>query len=237
MNKLVILIIGILVIAIIISLLVLNFFGRKPVQPTPTLSPSPPTATPIQTSIPIQPLTINSSYPANNTQDFPPNATLSFTFNRNIDTDVMSVTFNPAVQFNQTIASDLLLIKPKTELKPSTIYSVVVLGKDMAVSYTIQFQTAAQNPKDTSPTAEGIKQIEDTLRKAQPPNAYLANKLPYSTSDFSATSANRPTTNNLYFIVVLQGTDKVSAKNAFLDWLRSLQLTDTQIQGLDIEYQ
>ncbi|MDD5415450.1 MAG: Ig-like domain-containing protein [Candidatus Daviesbacteria bacterium] len=236
-NKFIVLIIGVLVIAIIFSFLVLTFPNKKPTQIPPILTmPTPQPTMDSQTSVPAQPLAIISSYPENNTQNIPPNTTLSFTFNNDINVDLISVKFNPEAQFNQTVVTKLLLIKPKTELKPSTKYIVEVFGKGMPTSYSIQFQTAAQNPTGTSPNAEGIKQIDDTLRRVQP-DAYLANKLPFSTSDFSASSAIKSSTNNLYFVIVLQGPDKTSSKNAFLDWLRSLQLTEAQIQGLDIEYQ
>lgn len=237
-NKFIILIIGMLVIAIIISLLVLTFFNKKPtrIPPILTMPTSQPTIRPIQTPASTQSLAIVSSYPENNTQNIPPNTTLSFTFNNDISVGLISVKFNPEVQFNQTVIAKLLLIKPKIELKPSTKYAVEVSGKNMSASYSIQFQTAAQNPEGTAPNAKGIKQIDDTLRQVQP-NAYLANRLPYSTDQFEANWSTRPSPKTLYFIVVLKDADKISSKNAFLDWLKSLQLTEAQIQKLDIEYQ
>lgn len=183
-----------------------------------------------------QALSVISSIPSINAQNVPPNITLRVTFNKEPNLGSTSVKFVPTTTFQLNTVSNILFIKPTTDLQPNTNYTVETSISGMLSPYILSFRTAAQNPAGTAPNAEGIKQVDDTLRRVQP-DAYLFNKLPYSTNDFSASSAIKPSTNNFYFIVVLNGVDKVSAKNAFIDWLHSLQLTDTQIQGLDIEYQ
>lgn len=197
-------------------------------QPSGLVSP-----TPVPTS---QALSVISSIPSMNAQDVPPNITLRVTFNKEPNLESTSVKFTPTATFQLSIVSNILFIKPTADLQPNTNYTAEVSMNGMLSPYVLSFKTALQNPSGTAPDAESLKKHDEILRQMKP-NAYLSNKLPYSTNDFSASSAIKPSTNNLYFIVVLQGIDKVSAKNAFLDWLRSLQLTDTQIQGLDIEYQ
>lgn len=236
MNKLLFLFIGIILLILVsVVLFVLpkkpGVIPPKPVeqfQPSGTTSPTPTPAT--------QVLSVISSIPSMNTQDVPPNITLRITFNKEPRLELTSVKFTPAVVFQLSLVYNILFIDPTIDLLPSTNYKVEVSVNGMISPYILMFRTASQNPPGTAPDAESLKKQDEILRQMKP-DAYLANKLPFSTNDFSASSAIKPSTNNLYFIVELKGSDKVSAKNAFLDWLKSLQLTDTQIQGLGIEYQ
>jgi len=236
MNKVLFLPIGI--IFLILVLIFLFVWPKKqevsiPPKPVEQFQPSGITSpTPAPTS---QVLSVISSIPSVNTQNVPPNITLRVTFNKQPRLESASVKFTPTVAFQLNTVSNILFIKPVADLQPSTNYTAEISLNNMLSPYTLLFTTAARNPTGTAPDAESIKNQDDILRQIQP-DAYLANKLPFSTNDFSANSSIKSSTDNLYFIVTLKRVDKISAKNAFLDWLKSLQLTDVQIQGLDIEY-
>lgn len=235
MNKLLFIFIGIILILVLFVLFVLpKKQGIIPPRPVEQFQPSGVTSpTPAPTS---QTLSVISSIPTANTQDVPPNITLRITFNKELRLELASVKFTPTATFQLSLVSNILFIDPTTDLLPNTNYTAEVSISGMFSPYILSFRTASQNPAGTAPDAESLKKQDEILRQMKP-DAYLANKLPYSTNNFSTSSAIKPSTNNLYFIVELKGADKVSAKNAFLGWLKSLQLTDTQIQGLDIEYQ
>lgn len=79
-------------------------------------------------------------------------------------------------------------------------------------------------------------EYEENVRKTDP-DIYLANRLPYSTSTFSMTKFTNWKTGATYFIVSLRGSDSIKSREDAISWMRSLRLTDSQIQSLSISYQ
>jgi len=88
---------------------------------------------------------------------------------------------------------------------------------------------------DTQPT--GAAQDEKKFQLQNSPDVFLSNQTPYSTKSFSVTSdfKTQPT-GHFYFIVTLKSKDSAQDKISFLNWLKSLGLSDNQINALDVTY-
>ncbi|MBU1000174.1 Ig-like domain-containing protein [Patescibacteria group bacterium] len=238
-NKLIVLIVIVLTFVVLISAVV---FDKKPTPvplPVPIFQTQPSSAP--ETTMPsvqptAEPLQIISSVPEDNDKNIPTNITLWLTFNQNINKSLINTKLTPAAQLKISTNQNMLFVKPIQELLPATSYTLELSSAETSFSQKITFQTAAQNPSDSSLDEKSIKAIEEGTKQAQPA-AYLTNKMPYSSDQFEVNWSVRPSPKTLYFVVTLKGSDKANSKNAFVSWLKSLDLTDAQIQGLDIEYQ
>lgn len=243
MNKLLILFIIFIAILLIIFTLLTMWKNKtaapKSLAPIPIMTSFPPTPPP---STPMtKELSIIAVDPTDNSANRPLDQKIKITFNRNFSADEIDFRWAPTVNYSTQIDNQTLTATPQAQLTPGITYAFYVVFKQTnQPSKLYRFTTAGEKPTtlpDTFPSG-AAKQAEDYNRQNYP-DIFLANKLPYSTVDFEAVKAGfkqGTPEGRFYFTVTLKG-DTVSSKNAFISWLKSLGLTDIQIQGLDIEYQ
>lgn len=232
------------VIVIPLFLLLLKFFFVKSDKKTsPPQDNTQVTIVPSQTSRnEVSPLSLSiiSSSPSNNQVDVPVDTTISFRFNKPVSVNDVPLSILPDIQYNLSTQGDQLILQPLQSLNPGTRYIITLRLKDangQPALYSYMFTTIGPTPTylpNTRPN--GLPEQSENFQRQNYPDIYLANKTPYSTNSFSIEYSTTET-GHYYFIVTLGGTNQDAAKEDFLDWLHSLQLTDQQIQGLDIQYQ
>lgn len=86
---------------------------------------------------------------------------------------------------------------------------------------------------DTRPV-DLVKQIEEDNRTKHP-EVFLANKMPYQTTNFSINFYYKESIQTFAF-TVLSSEDQQQGKTDALAWIKSTGLTDAQIATLDIAY-
>ncbi|MFH1832799.1 MAG: Ig-like domain-containing protein [Candidatus Levyibacteriota bacterium] len=214
---------------------------NKPGQPssTPNISPIS-TVTP--ENIPVgaeKPLSVISSQPDNKENNVSLSSDVIISFNRIFSLDEVIFVISPAISYSTAIDGNKLVIKHSQPFSPGVVYT-----------YIIDYQYLKQLPRTRSFTTSGPTQTyqpntaskeffekQDEVQRETHPDTFLANHSPHSTNDFSISSDFKQIpTGHFYFVVTLNDENKVAAKNNFIIWLKSLGLTDLQIQGLDITY-
>lgn len=228
MKKIYIILSLIIIIAVPLVLLVISsvLSPKSSQKPTPT-----PGATAALSMIKTDPVL--------NQKNVPLSQVISLEFNRSLTTSDISIISSPQTQFNTTINGSMLFLSPVSPLSRSTNYVVTISSSDhKKLIYTLVFSTEGPTPTiiDTRPSGEPQK--TDQLLLKNRPDAFLSNKLPYSTSDFKAVySFKSAPTGHFAFTVTLLGSNKDSSKLSFIAWVKSFGLSDTQIGQLDITYQ
>lgn len=231
MKKIVFLIGGIAILTFIFLLLLISSFffssGKSSVNNVTT-------PTPITTNQNTNPLSILTTDPLNNQTNVPINQIITITFNKNVLSGNITFTIQPSAQYVGNIVNNQYVVNLTSNLLPNTQYTYTIHVHDRNLGvYT--FTTAGSQSGITNDNA--AQTIKDWSRTNKP-DMFLYNQTPYSTSDFSVSKdISQTAPYNAFFTVSLLGTDKNSGKQAFLQWLTSLGLTDQQIQNLDIRYQ
>ena len=231
----------IIVILIILSFIVLLIFGNKghttkPGQ-IPIASQSPSNTTNFGNS---NALSVIKTIPDSGTQEIYPDQRLVVSFNKDLGGGAPAIQFTPNVLFNfQVLGKDLYII-PSQNLATSTQYTISLSGGGMASNYSFNFTTSSKSrPSDLTQSDPGAQtyQAEENFLLQNYPDSFLANKLPFSVASFSAdiSTPKSQSNPNYIFKVILKG-DQQTSKNDFITWAKSLGLSDSQIQGLNINY-
>lgn len=223
---------------ILVLLAMLVFLFQKKAGPFTKLSIPVSSITPAPfNSQPSNALFVTLTSPQNNENNVPTTVPVNFVFNKTVDPGGITIDITPKTAFTYQVLSENLIISFSGGLQPNTPYTVNMRAVGMSSSYQLVFTTAAQNPKDTSPGLDAMRQQADHLRQTNP-DVYLSNNVPYSGKDFSiALGSLKPVPTSHYsFVVTLINSNQVAAKNSFINWLHSLNLADSQIQGMDFAY-
>ena len=100
------------------------------------------------------------------------------------------------------------------------------------------FQTERQR-KDIGapgPNPTEYYTYEESVRKTRP-DIYLSNRVPHEDQTFAISKIVNWNTGSILFIVSLKETNTQQSKGDAINWMKSLGLTDGQIQSLNISYQ
>jgi len=206
---------------------------QRPQTQNPTLTMS---GTPVSTQQPqqIQPLRIIKTDPVNNQTNIPLDQKITISFNNPFSLSHIIFSINPSVTYTTAINGNDLVITPYATYSTGTTYNYSIQFVGTQSMQTFSFTTTAlvvTSPDDTS-------QVADTFNKTHYPDVFVYNRMPFQTTDFSATgSFTSSPTEHYYTTVALNQTNPDQSKQAFVNWLKSLGLTDDQIQILDIRYQ
>ena len=177
--------------------------------------------------------------PEHGRQDVSLNEPIVISFNRQLNPEEISFTLFPAILTTSEIQENNLIVTPRLNYAPGTTYTFIIRYPRSnklpdSYSFTATGPTAVLQP-DTQPT--GASEREDNFQKANNPDVFLSNQVPFETDMFSIESdyASDPS-GHFYFLVTLKGPNDDGARGAALEWMKSLGLTDDQIQQLDIRY-
>lgn len=186
-------------------------------------------------------LSVLKTIPANGDNNIYPDQRLVVTFSQPIQNLTPSVQFDPNLPFTFQILGASLYIIPSQKMALDITYKVAVNVTGMTSPYNFSFSTSSQStPQSNQVSDPGTQtfQAEEDFMRQNYPDSFLASKLPYSTSDFSAAvSAPKSQSNPSYgFLVTLIGSDQSQSKTDFINWAKSFGLTDNQIQQLNIFY-
>lgn len=220
---------------ILIPALLLLFPNKKnpspgPFSPTPTQIINPPQHGPLG-------ITIQNTKPPNNSTNVDPNQNIVLTLNKPATLDQIAINISPNIPYTPSIQENNVFITPQTPLQPGTTYVYMVKYADGTISDRYSFTTAGQqvSPAVSPAPVDNTQEMELEWQRVHQPDLFLSNKTPYQTQDFSVTNDYTTTPAEHFYFTVTAKTP--NGKQAFLDWLKSLNLSDTQMQQLDIRYQ
>ena len=175
---------------------------------------------------------IISVLPMDEEKNVPLDTIIEITFNLPPDLQDIEFSINPRIDSSSQISGQTLKIIPLNDLSPGTKYTYVVKYKNRTLpsrTYSFLTQGTFSNLPDTQP--EGAAEAEAKFQRENHPDVYLSNQIPYESFFFVLTSEF--TVDHFRFTVVQKSA---SAKQDFLNWLISLELTESQIDRLDITY-
>lgn len=245
MRKKILLTLGGIILLVIIYFITYPKPAQRPpyqfFNPTPTSigNPSQPfeqnTSTPTGVAVSQGPLSILGATPPDQATNVPVNTSISIGFSRNFTSGEITFSIGPTITYKTTISGSTLNITPNLPLLPGATYQYVVQFADGSFSKKYSFTTAGENPNTNNPNYDNTSNLQNAWYRSFKPDVFLANKTPYQGSDFSVTYDLTEIPYEHYFFIVTTSTSQ--GQNDFLAWLRTLGLTDKQIQQLEIHYQ
>lgn len=222
---------------ILITVLTLTNPPKKSNPAGPNIPTSSSSPGPNATASPNAPLSVDQSSPKNNAEDVLLYAPISLHFNKTADLSQAKVSISPNANVQISNNAQYLDITPVQALQPNTQYKVVVSIPQNNFSYTLLFATGTNAVTSSGPSVEAVQQYDNQVRQTNP-SLFLSNEVPYSNDLFAIDLGPFKTSPNSHysFIVTLKGNDKQASQNSLQSWLKSLQLNDSQIKGLDVTY-
>jgi hypothetical protein len=195
----------------------------------------------VNTQYPDQQYTIVSTNPSQGQTNVARTQPITLTFNQTVET-IPHFSLLPSVQYSMVARGNTVTITPTNSFEVGQMYSLVVTlprptqGNDTL--YQLVFTIAGPTPTlapDT--TDQNLFKNDDESTKNARPDVFLSNYTPYTSSTFSVASDYKTDpTGHFFFTVTIHG-DQNSGRADLTNWMKSLGLTDSQIQSLDITYQ
>jgi hypothetical protein len=223
---------GVLLLFLILLASVAINLSTSPQKTNKSITPTP-QANPGETTFPTPNIQVIATIPENNTSNIPLNTTITLTFNQAITPDEVTVTASPDISFTTTVNNNTLTLIPATAYQPATIYNITIKYSPSLPAYIYSFRTIGA-PKDTFDFPDQRADKSDIINA---PDVFLARRTPHQEAEFYVSSSVSNQTGDMTFIVTLNGTDKASSQQKFLEWVKSQGLTDSQIKSLSITYQ
>lgn len=202
-----------------------------------------PTPTPIggtssQTHINTKnPISVESTDPEDGAINIAVDKTIHVTFSRPIDPSEVTFVISPPFSFKQSVANNVLTINPSEKLSQYTTYTFFISFTSFQPSANYTFTTVSPNPSITPIEGDAVREHSDQNNKIDRPDVFLSNQTPYSTNSFRIEDGFTPYPQDHFFFTVTLNTTTSTPKQDFINWLRSLTLSDDQIKQLDIRYQ
>lgn len=231
------------IVLIIISAILLLLFGglllsrsnktgtRGPISTITPVPYIPPVTQPPPTSTEPN-LSIIDALPADKSTDNPPDQTIYVTFNKNVPSDIV-FSLSPDVPHTTNGSNNVFSVSFSTALATKSVYVYTISSKQYNFSQSFTFTTA-----DPTSGQDNVSQDIINASRQNQPDLYLYNQVPYTTATFAVSGSFQSTPQNHFaFIVTLERTNTDKSKQDFINWVKSLGLTDQQIQTLDISYQ
>ena len=210
--------------------------GTITIAPTKSFPP-PPTYAPVNPSEVHKVFSLVSTSPKGDATNVSPNIpSITLTFDKPVTVADIPFSLLPDLPRKVTAQGNSIVIAPLEPLQVGTTYYISIRlytadQKINVVSY--KFTVAGPTPTPLAVTPGDVGNNYPTVQaqqRNQDTDVYVANYTPHSESTFSVTS-DYVTTPTGHFAFTVTGS-----KNDFINWLKSLQLTDQQIQSLDITY-
>lgn len=231
-NKLILISPFVLIIVILLLFFSIQQSGvltQPKFAPTPTQIPS---AFNVNTF--TQELFVQKTYPENNQENVPVNQKIIVYLNKKISIDDIKFFITPDIPFNIAREENNVVITPTSPFESGTMYTFSLNYKLHPVEGTFEFTTTGPTPSTKPDTTVNIKQIRDDWNLANHPDLYLFDQTPYEAGSFSITGAYSPQPTGHYYFMITVKTSQDQAKIDFVNWAKSLGLTDQQLNTLDI---
>jgi len=179
---------------------------------------------------------IISVSPEDKETDVAVNSTLTITFDRAVDPSELEFSIRPETAVGLNIEGNTQNAVPDFSFAEGTTYTYIVKYPDSATqSQTYSFTTAGElKPLPDTRDEQAVKR-ENEFQRANHPDVYLANRLPYSTASFEASAVydNDSTSPGFVFTVTVKSP---SGRDDFRNWVLNSGLTATQLDNLDFRY-
>jgi hypothetical protein len=232
MNTRKLLFIGISITAVIIILFLFLIFSFKGGSPAKNL-PTPSVGVTGVTTPSVLGFQLTSSTPQNKAVGVQLNTPISFLFNKEVGNATATIT--PTTNISTTFSGRAVIIKPNTNLSPSTQYVVVleVNSQSFFLTFTTQGPTPTMG-QNTRP----IDQVdaEQEILKQTHPDVFLSNYTPYTSSTISITSAYTSGNPGHFQFTVSSRGNAMSATAEFQSWAQQKGLNNSQLASLDVVY-
>lgn len=223
-------VIGLTVVIFFLIVFGLYFIFIKLFSPAPKIQLKP------QTSSLLRVIAISPVYNAT----VSPDQILAYTFNQTITSEDIVISLAPKTPFVSTFSEKKLVIKPSEKLLPGVYYRVVITQKKENRVFG-PYRFSVKGEREVIQTNTKDAQLFDDTQKfdrEQYPDIFLVNNTPYKGTLFEIVKHDFTTTPkpHNYFIVTIKGQIN-AAKASVVSWLKSLGLTQTQINSLDLRYE
>jgi hypothetical protein len=183
-------------------------------------------------------LDIVSIDPKDQTQNVSLDKKIIISFSKTFSENEIQFSITPNTPHSTSIEGNNLVISPSTNWEAGTHYGFSInFTNDNQKVRLYEFTTTGPTQEylpDTQPS--GLYEQEQNTQRDSDPNLYVSNQTPYESSTFYLTSefeSNPPA--HFYIIVHIKDTNTGQAD--FNAWLQSLNLTQDQINSLDVRYQ
>lgn len=237
MNRIIFLILIPIVILILLIIVVSFSSPKKSIDklPIPIFNPSP-TNQPIS-QLPATPLFITQVIPENNSTNISSNQQVQIVFNRALSLNEVYISFGPGATFKTVVNNNTIVLIPNSPLTGGLTYKLLVkFNRTGELSKQYQFTVAGTPPTslpDTQPP--GAAEQSEEFNRQNHPDIFLANKTPVKQNSFDLYKGTlKPTPKEHYSFVMVSKADPASSKNDFFAELKSLGLSQDQINSLDI---
>ena len=170
--------------------------------------------------------------PDDEEKNVPVDTVIEIVFNKDVNPDELEFSIAPKIEFELDYEGNVLYVYPKNNFVTGTKYTYIIKYKAQALpSRTYSFITEGEfkSLPDTQPEG-GFEEQEDYVRLNKP-DIYLTNKTPFTSPTFIVQSTYVEGNPGHFRFTVIQKT--ATGKSAFLEWLKSLKLTEEQISHLD----
>ena len=208
--------------------------------PSTTEESTPPTGIIVPTkNIQSGQLDIVSIDPRDQSTDIPLDRTITITFSRPFTEKEIQFFISPATAYNARTENNKLIITPQSAWISGTLYGFSInFSDDNEKVRLYRFTTtgtAQEYLPDTQPVGEYEKEQADL--KNNNTDIYVTNQTPYEAASFTIESAfESQVPSHFYFTVRPKIQDDAKVREYVRLWLQLLDLTDAQIQSLDIRY-
>lgn len=166
-----------------------------------------------------------------------PTQPLIFTFNQPVATESVSFSLFPEVDYTLSSRLNSLLVTPVTPYYQDIIYSYTIstLDGDIITSGTFSSGTSPSPVQPLRGDYPNTDSLADADQRQNFPDIYLAEFVPYDGNTFAVSDDFSASPSGHYVFTV---TQRVSgAKNDFLSWLKKINMTQDQINKLEVSYQ
>lgn len=228
----------ILILLIVIVLLgVILFFVLNRTTSTTNLGQNP-TGIIIPTrEVPANTLDVVDIDPRDQSQNIALDKSITITFSQTFTQNDFVFSITPNTAHTQTIEDNKLIIKPTSNWETGTEYGYSINLDDNQKVRLYSFTTTGPTQEflpDTQP--EGLKELEEQSQLEDDPNLYVSNQTPYETGTFYVTSEYEPNP-PAHFYLIVRLKDQTRGQDDFNVWLQTLNLTQDQINSLDVRFE
>lgn len=200
------------------------------VQPTGVVVPT--------REVPANTLEVVNIDPRDQAKNISVNKVITITFSQEFAESDVSFSLSPNSPHEQRIEGNKLIITPNSNWEAGTQYgySINFANDNQKVrlyTFTTTGPTAEYLP-DTQP--EGLQEQEAQSQLEEDPNLYVSNHTPYESGTFYVTSEYDPNP-PAHFYLLVRLKDQSRGQQDFNVWLQTLNLTQEQINSLDVRFQ
>ncbi|MDP4011352.1 MAG: Ig-like domain-containing protein [Candidatus Roizmanbacteria bacterium] len=177
--------------------------------------------------------------PDDGSTNVPLKKALKLTFSQKFTNADIEFYIGPNTPYLSNIEDNVLIVAPQTQWDEGVVYTFsIIFPDDKEKIRTYKFQTVG-SPQQKSPNTrpEGLYEQQEQFHKENYPDIYVTNQTPYE-NDIFAIRAEFDSTppGHFYFIITSKINDQERLSQEVNVWLQSLDLTQDQINRLDIRY-